>query len=177
MRIEFFFLIPRRVLFWCLYLFCHMSTLVELIFQNSTNTCSPKKTWLCRLLHWNHVCIWVLSYHSYVMKRYFPALSYSVITTSLILPNCSPASINILPPFSGAAFPFQVMPQPPASLQSSSLALALPAPSKKCHRTFYPWWMYLDSLVRPSCQFCCVLKKILHYPASSSAVYTAQAVI
>lgn len=117
MQIEFFFSDPQKNFVWCLYLFCHMSTLVGLIFQNSTNTYSPKKTWLCRLLHWNHACIWVLSYHSYVMKRYFPALSYSVITTSLILPNCSPASVNILPPFPVAAFPFQVMPQPPSSLQ------------------------------------------------------------
>lgn len=54
-----------------------MSALVGLIFYNSTNTCSPKKTRLCRLLHWSCACICVLSHHSCVMEKYFPALLYS----------------------------------------------------------------------------------------------------
>lgn len=100
---------------------CQMSVLVGLIFHNSTNTYSPKKTWL-----------WYSSIEVMPAYRFCHLTAMSrkdifqpcriLFTTSLILPNCSPAWISILPHFSAAAFPFHMTPQPPSSLQCSSSA-------------------------------------------------------
>lgn len=150
-----------------------MPTLVGLILRNSTNTCSPKKTWLCRLVHWNRACLWILSHHSYVMKRYFPALSYSPHHFShftQLFPNLSqhPSS------FFWSCFPFS------GDTTSSFLpsvilfGFSFASSSLEVSQNILPM---MDVLRFTSDAFLPVLKKILHFHASSSAVYTAQAVI